>query len=446
MVRQFLRSVFLRSRFFVAGAGVVVLFVLSHFTPVVLPLARTIFVTLVVLTVLDGVLLYRVRTGIQACRETPNRLSNGDVNPLQLSVASRYSFPVRVTVLDELPAQLQIRDASHRITLPPGAERTLRYTVRPTQRGAYEFGAVNVFVRSPLGLVERRFRCADEAVTVPVYPSFLQMRRYELLALSDRLTEVGIKKVRRVGHTMEFDHIREYVQGDDPRSINWKATARRGGLMVNEYRDERAQPVYAVIDMSRVMKMPFAGMTLLDYSINASLVLSNIALQKQDRAGLVTFAHEIDRVVPAERTPGQIYRLQEALYRLDTDFLEADYARLVTHLRRVVRQRSLLVLFTNVETRSSMRRHLPYLRALARRHVLVVVFFENTEVQDLLTVRPEDTESIYVKAIAEKFDYEKREVVREMRQHGIYTVLTPPEDLTANTINQYLTLKARGVI
>lgn len=441
-----LRSIFLRPRFFVAGASVVVLFAASHFMPPLLALARTLLVVLVAGTLLDAALLYRVREGLDAARDTPQRLSNGDANPLAVTVASRYRFPVSVTVVDELPPQLQVRDASFTLTVPPGEERTVRYEVRPTRRGEYDFGVVNAFVRSPLGLVERRFRFEEEAASVPVYPSFLQMQRYELLALSDRLTEIGVKKIRRVGHTMEFDHIREYVLGDDPRTINWKATARRGDLMVNEYRDERAQPVYCVLDMSRVMKLPFEAMTLLDYSINASLVLSNIALQKQDRAGLVTFAHIIDRVVPAERKPGQIYRLQEALYRLDTDFLEADYARLVVHVRRVLRQRSLLVLFTNFETLSSMQRQLPYLQALARLHVLVVVFFENTEMQELLIATPEDTESIYVKAIAETFAHEKRQIVRKLRQHGIYAVLTPPEDLTVNTINQYLRLKARGVI
>lgn len=285
----------------------------------------------------------------------------------------------------------------------------------------------------------------DEAKDVPVYPSFLQMRQYELLAISNRLEEIGVKKQRRIGHTMEFDHVRDYVRGDDPRTLNWKATARRGTLMVNQYRDERAQPVYCVIDMGRVMKMPFEQMTLLDYSINASLVLSNIALLKQDRAGIVTFAHEIGTVLPAERKQGHIYRIQEVLYNLETNFLESDYARLTAHLRRVLRQRSLVVLFTNFETRTSMRRRLTYLRALAGQHVVVVVFFENTELRTLLHSTPQDTEDIYIKTIAEKFAFEKREIVEELRRYGIYAVLTPPEHLTVNTINKYLELKARGV-
>jgi uncharacterized protein (DUF58 family) len=194
------------------------------------------------------------------------------------------------------------------------------------------------------------------------------------------------------------------------------------------------------------MQMPFEGLTLLDYSINASLVLSSIALLKQDRAGLVTFSHEEVRVLPAERRSAQIYKIQEWLYRLRTAFLESDYALLAARLRATLRQRSLVALFTNVETRASLRRRLPYLRALAQHHVVVAVFFENTELRSLLGAAPRDTEEIYIKTIAEKFAFEKREIVKELGRHGIQSILTPPQQLSVNTINKYLELKARGVV
>ena len=440
-----LRALFLTRRFYAALAAVTFLFALAHAVTWLAAPARVALVAFTVLVVLDALMLFGVRSGVVAEREMANRLSNGDPNVIRLSVTQQYRFPIRATLIDELPLQFQQRGATYIRTLPPGALRYVRYTVRPVRRGVYRFGAVLVYVASPLRLLQRRYRFAEQARSVPVYPSFLQMRQYELLALSDRLEEVGVKKVRRVGHTMEFDHVRDYVLGDDPRTINWKATARRGELMVNQYREERAQPVYCVVDMGRAMKLPFEGMTLLDYSVNASLVLSNIALLKGDRAGLVTFANEIDTTVPAERRPRHIYRLQEALYHIETDFLESDHARLAVHLRRTLRQRSLVILFTNITTRSALQRRLPYLRAIARRNVLVVVFFENTELRQVLDARPDNTEGIYVKATAEKFVWEQRAVVEELRRHGVYTVLTPPKSLTANTINQYLALKARGV-
>lgn len=442
---NFFKSLYLSRRFFGALGGMALLFVGGHAAPGLAAVARVGLLVLTALLVLDVLLLYRVRQGVRARRTTPERLSNGDDNELLLHVASRYAFPIRAEIIDELPFQFQIRDAAHRLTVPPGQEQTVRYTVRPVERGDYVFGALNVYARSALGLAVRRYRF-DEGRVTPVYPSYLQMRRYELLAISNRLEEVGVKKMRRIGHTMEFDHVRDYVLGDDPRTINWKATARRATLMVNQYRDERAQPVYCVLDMGRVMKMPFDGMTLLDYSINASLVLANIALLKQDRAGLVTFSHEIGAVLPAARQSGQLYKIQEVLYNLETDFLESDYARLAAHLRRHLRRRSLVVLFTNFETRSSMQRQLPYLRVLARQHVVVAVFFENTDLRALLATTPRDTEQIYVKTIAEKFAFEKREIVKDLSRRGIQSILTPPLQLSVNTINKYLELKARGMV
>lgn len=423
----------------------VVLFVVGFFRPVVLPVARVALAGLGGLVALDTWLLVGRGGRIEARRDVPERLSNGDDNPVRVRLRSTYPFAVQCTVIDEQPVQLQKRDAEASLTLPGGQARTFRYAVHPTERGRYTFGAVNVFATSPLGLVERRFQDARKT-TVPVYPSFLQMRAYELLAASNRLEEIGVKPVRQLGHTMEFDHIREYVVGDDRRAVNWKATARRGSLMVNEYRDERAQPVYCTINAGRMMEMPFGGMTLLDYSINASLALARIALMKQDRAGLITFADRMGPVLPAKRSAGHIQAFQEQLYRLDTDFRESDYARLASYVRSRVRGRGLVVLFTNFTTRSALERQLPYLRALKRHHTVVVVVFENPDLTAQARAAADTVEDIYVKTMAERFAGEKEEVVRTLRQNGCYAIHTPPEQLSTRAINQYLALKARGVV
>lgn len=440
----FLRSLFLTNRFFGGLVALVLTYVAAFFWPVVHPGAHAFAIGLAALLLVElGLLLGG--NDVAAERALPERLSNGDDNAVEIHLHNRADLPLRCTVIDELPVQLQVRDQSFTVTVPPRRERTVRYTVRPTERGRYAFGAVNVYVATPLGLVERRVR-AEAEDEVPVYPSFKQMKKYELMAASDRLEEMGIKKVRRVGHTMEFDRIREYVPGDDRRAVNWKATARQGDLMVNVYQDERAQPVYCVLNMGRVMEMPFEGMTLLDHSINASLVMANIALRKQDRAGIIPFSDEVGPVVPADRKNDQLRRIQERLYRLDTDFLEADYRRLATFVRSNVKRRSLLLLFTNFPAQSSMERHLTSLRVLARRHPLVVIFFENTELTRLMQTPAETTEDVYVRGMAEKFAFEKQKIVRELRRRGIYSILTPPDQLSVQTINKYLELKARGVI
>ena len=153
----------------------------------------------------------------------------------------------------------------------------------------------------------------------------MMLNRYELLAMSNNLTEMGIKRIRRVGNNTEFEQIKEYVKGDDYRMINWKASARRHQLMVNVYRDERSQQIFSVIDKGRVMQQSFRGMTLLDYSINAALVLSYVAMHREDKAGLITFADNMDTFIAPSRQSGQMERLLEALYSQETKFSETDF-------------------------------------------------------------------------------------------------------------------------
>ncbi|MGF7216791.1 uncharacterized protein (DUF58 family) [Spirosoma lacussanchae] len=446
----FFRPLFVSTRLWFTLISFVLLFVAAYAFPFLFPLVQVGVVVFVGLTLLDGWLLFRSEAGLFARREVPDRLSNGDQNPLTVYLENRYAFRVDTEVIDEIPFQFQRRDVLFRAQLQPRETRAIRYELRPTRRGEYSFGAVNVFVLSPLGLLKRRYQF-EQGKLVAVYPSFLQMRQYELLAATNRLNEVGVKRIRRLGHSTEFEQVRPYTTGDDVRTVNWKATARRSdtrgaSLQINAYQDERSQPVYCLIDKGRVMRSPFEGLTLLDYAINASLVLSNIALLKQDRAGLLTFSNHVGQLLPADRRAGQLLKIMEVLYRQKTRFQETDYESLYATVRTNIRQRSLLLLFTNFETVSGMQRQLPYLRRLAKDHLLLVIFFENTELRALLDQPAPDTEAIYLKTIGEKFAYEKKQIVRELGQYGIQTILTSPQNLTANTVNKYLELKARNMI
>lgn len=421
------------------------LLVLGYFYPAVALAGRLMLLAVALLVMTDLLLLFHLPSPVRASRALPKRFSNGDPNPVVIDADSDYPFPLRLTIIDELPYQFQIRNHRFSLQLDARGSGSLRYELTPKRRGAYTFGSLNLYARSPLGLIQRRFRF-EEGREVPVYPSYIQMRQFELYAISDRLQDIGIKKIRRLGHTMEFDQIREYVRGDDVRSINWKATARAGDLMVNQYQDERSQQVYSVIDTGRVMKMPFEELSLLDYAINTSLAVSNIALTKQDKAGIVTFADRSCSIVPAQKKRSHIYRIQEALYNVETDFKESDFRRLLTFMHSKVRQRSLLLLYTNFQTLSGMKRKLPVLQHLASSHLVVTIFFINTELESLIRQTPSNEEELYVKTMAEKFSHEKRQIVKILNKHGIQTILTRPDDLSINTINKYLELKARGLI
>lgn len=375
----FIRSLYFTNRLYLNLAALVCLFVVAFFVPVLLVVAKVGTAVLLLLTLVDLLMLYSNKAGMHASRSMQEKLSNGSDNEIHLYLENRYSFAVRTEVIDELPFQFQKRDTLFQAQIPKGRTHIILYTLRPTKRGSYSFGAINVFAMGPLRLVKRRYRFAQDQ-EVPVYPSFVQMRQYELMAVSNRLHEVGVKKVRRMGHSSEFEQVRPYVAGDDQRTINWKATARKADLMVNSYQDEKSQQVYCLIDKGRVMQMPFEELTLLDYAINASLVISNIALKKQDKAGVITFSDKISNILPAQRKENQLRRILELLYNQKTLYQETDYERLYTTVRHSLKQRSLLLLFTNFETLNGAERQLPYLRALARHHLLVVIFFENTEI------------------------------------------------------------------
>lgn len=438
---NFYKNLFLSRRLF-AGLGVAVfLFLLAFFFPWLSILPYAFFVVLIAIVLADIILLYRQKDGIVASRQAPERLSNGDENEINIKVENRYTFKAGVGIIDEIPFQFQKRDVWFDIKLNPKQQQKVTYHLRPTKRGEYEFGDLQVYVHSFLNLISRRY-VFKQAQTLPVYPSFLQMRKYELMAISNRLNEVGIKRIRRLGNSMEFEQIKNYVQGDDYRTINWKATARTGDFMVNSYIEEKSQHVYCVIDKSRVMKMPFEGLSLLDYAINASLVLSSVAMYKQDKAGLITISDKRGAVIPADNRPTQLNKIMEVLYREKTRYMETNIELLYNTIRNTLKQRSLVVYFTNIESLSSLKRQLPFFKQIARFHKLLVVFFENTELKSLGEQAATDVESIYIKTIAEKFVYEKKLIVKELSAQGIQSILTAPQNLTVNTINTYFQLKA----
>jgi uncharacterized protein (DUF58 family) len=443
--RLFYTDLFFTSRLFMALGGCVALFMLAFFFPwfYIIPLLTFLTVTLLLLA--DLVMLYGTQKGVFAKRHAPERLSNSDDNELGVYVENWYTFSINLGIIDEIPVQFQKRDIWFKTSLKPRQRKLINYSLRPTRRGEYEFGYLRVYVTSALGLIRRRYNFS-QGESLAVYPSFLQMRKYELMAISNNLSEIGIKKIRRLGHSLEFEQVKSYVQGDDYRTINWKATARHGSLMTNSYIDEKSQQVYCVIDKSRAMKMPFDGMSLLDYAINASLVLSNVALLKEDKAGLITVGEKIGAVVPADRRPTQINKILEVLYKEKTRYLETNMELLYATIRNVVKQRSLVVFFTNYESMYALQRQLPFLKRIARFHLLLVVFFENTELKKVSETTADDVEGIYIKTIAEKFAYDKKLIVKELGKYNIQSILTTPQNLTINTINKYLELKARQKI
>jgi len=350
-----------------------------------------------------------------------------------------------VEAIDELPEQFQTRNFALDFALAPLARHEHTYYLKPLARGEYHFGQIHLYITTVIGIIKRRISNSKE-VMIPVYPSIIQMKKYELKTFARTATEYGVKKVRRIGHSYEFEHIKPYHRGDDYRSINWKATGRRAQVMVNQYEDERSQQVYCIVDKSRVMYMPFNGLSLFDYAVNATLVISNIVLGKQDKAGLITFAEKPRTMIKANRSRMQLRNILEALYKENESPVEANYESMYMAVRNIVGSRSLLFLYTNFESSYSLQRVLPQLRKLNNQHLLVVVFFENTEINTRASSQVDTVEDIYTQITAEHYTLTKVQLAQQLKHAGIFSMLTRPENVTVNTINKYLELKSRGMI
>jgi uncharacterized protein (DUF58 family) len=425
-------------------AVLVALFLASYWYNSIYGILWILVFCLAVLVLVEMVMLFST-SGLIANRMVPDKFSNSDLNPVSIKLQNKHPFNIHVALVDELPVQFQKRDFFKELKIQGSERASYSYDLRPADRGEYHFGNLNCFTTTFLRLVRRRYTFNKEQL-VKVYPSFVQMKAYDFLAIDNRRSPLGLKKIRRIGHTIEFEQIKEYVPGDDVRTVNWKATAKQGQLMVNQFQDEKMQPVYSIIDTSRVMKMPFEGLKLVDYAINSALAFSNIALKKKDKVGLIDFSNKLGNFLPAQSKKTYLMAIMEALYNVDTKYLDADYGILQSLVRRKITQRSLLLLYTNFEHISGLQRQLPYLQAISKKHVLVVIFFENTELKSLTQTKAETTSDIMDQTIAQQFAIDKKVILRELQQRGIQAILTTPEDLTVNTINKYLEIKARGLL
>jgi uncharacterized protein (DUF58 family) len=446
ILKKMFLSIFLGKRFYRMMAAVIFLFVLSYPVPFLFNIAVLALALLACAGLFDYLILFTKRTPVSVKRILPERLSNGEENMMHWEIVNHYPFRAAMQLMDEFPEAWQIRDFKLKFLLEPDEKTTLQYTIRPKNRGEYFFGDLYVFAKTPLQLIIRR-KTFSAIESVKVFPGFLLLRQFEFMAHIKDPGNIGYKQVRKTGHSLEFEQIREYVSGDDIRSINWKATGRTGGqMMINVYTDEKSQQIYCIIDKGRTMKMAFEGLSLLDYAINATLSISSVAITRQDRAGFISFGDKAGDFLPANHRATQMAGIVQALYNLDTRFLESDFGFLHKLIKTNITQRSLLILFTNFESLTALGRQLPYLRNIAKKHLLLVVFFENTSLQTLASGQAGSIERLYEKVIAEKFVLEKKLIVKELQQYGIAALLTTPEKLSVDTVNKYLQIKARREI
>ena len=444
MIKPGRNKLFLTSSFFAYGSALVLLFAFGFSIPVLFTVAKLGLACLICCSIADGIILFLPTNKFSARRVIANKIGLSDKTLVKLFIEVETNFSLSGLILEELPFQLQSRGFRIASILINGTNPFV-YSVLPLNRGIYQFGNTNLMINSKLNLIRRRI-VLDTAKNIAVYPSIKQMHEQELLAFSRMNSPAGFRKFNKIGKSYEFEQISLFNEGDDYRNINWKASSKRNELMVNKYQDERSQNFYCIVSKGRAMKMAFNQMSLLDYSINSSLALLNVVLKKYDKAGLITFSDKIGTAIRAENRMGQIQKILESLYKEQERGVEPSYELLFQAINRIIKTRSLLMLFANFENLDMALRAMPYLKRIAKKHLLVMILFQDTELEARANEEGKSIESIYQVTLAKKHLHEKDEIAHIFRKQGIHTLVSKPEDLSSSAIEKYLELKSQGII
>ena len=400
---------------------------------------------LFLITLADAVLL-PPSSAVDVEREIADSVGVGDTVSGQYILRSRWPRQIDAALYDA-PGAGVIRHAAppFAITLPPRSERVVPLELEGRSRGSWPLGRIALRVRTPLGIMQRTLRYPEASARITVTPSVTGVRHYRLLTLQHRMRDLGIRSTRRRGEGTTFSHLREYQIGDDPRHIDWKATARRRQLISREHTVEQGQTVIIAVDLGRMMTQ-FAGeLPRLEYALNSSLVLADIVASSGDRVGIIAFDDAVRAFVPPMGGPGAVVRVREALVPLRATMVEPDYALAFRTLTARHRKRSLIVLFSDVIDVRASQSLIAHTTRSAARHLPLVVALRN---EQLLATAAADTDgrtrALYERAAAEELLQARDEALLRMRRAGVSVLDVAPEAMTAAVINRYLELKARA--
>jgi uncharacterized protein (DUF58 family) len=378
-------------------------------------------------------------------RTAPDRVSLGAAADVRVALAwpgGRHGLRVRIT--DDLPPLL-VREGADvmEVRLPAGREAHAAYRVRAERRGDAAYGDLHLRVLGPLGLVWRQSKVA-RADPLRVQPGVLEVKRYRLLGLRNRLQEAGFRPNRQRGEGGSFESLREYVTGDDPRTMDWKASARRGVPMVRQYEVERRQNVLLAIDAGRLMTQKVAGRERIDFALASALLLADVASLHGDQVGLLVFADRVQQYIPPSRN--SLSMLADALGQVHARMVEPNYPAAFTYLAKQLRRRSLLVIFSDVIDASASAALVAHLSRAAGRHLPLAVALRNPELEATAAQRPADEAGVYRRAAAEELLQVRAHALAAMQRSGVLVADARPQEAVPAVVNRYLEVKRRGLL
>lgn len=409
--------------------------------------AAIIALALIAVAVVADILLLPAKWQLTAERIVPSNVGLGDRERGEYRVRSTASRALRFTLFDALPPVVESpepRGDSH--TISAGGESSLPFTFIARERGEWALGPVVLRIEGVLRLVQRSFRY-EPADSMLVTPSLAGVRQLRLLAIQHRLRDAGIRSIRKRGDGSSFASLREYAVGDDPRHVDWKATARRHKLMTREYTVEQGQTVMIAVDAGRMMTQLAGGVPRFEYALSAATLLASVAVQGGDQVGLLLFDDELRAFVPPARGDKALRGIRRALIPARATLTEPDYATAFRTLATKHRKRSLIVLFTDVIDPRSSQAVIAHTVRSAMRHMLVVVALRNDElVSAAIPTERSSSSNLYASVAAEELLGARNEAIIRMRRAGVSVLDVSPKRLASAVVNHYLELKARGSV
>jgi len=438
-------SLFPSPRLFVLLGGGAVLIGLSPVWWPLLTLGLAVDVLTLALATVDYRLLRQARH-CHATRSHDDVFSLGVRNRVQVSVRNRADIPFHVELGDEYPPEFSSTAERFRFRLEPEAVHRIAYYLTPDKRGNYTFGRLVVRLLTNLGLLCRQRFFSSDSPAVAVYPNLQDVRKYDLLGRRNRLEQMGLRRLRIRGRSLEFDSLRDYVVGDELRHIHWKASAKRGKLVTKEFDIERSQHVMIALDLGRTMASRLDNLTKLDHAINACLLLTHVASFSDDHVGVMGFADEIVGYLPPTKGRRQTGRVAEFLYPLESRLTESDYRRAFLYLGQLCRRRTLIIVLTDLLDPDSSAQLIRNLPPLTRRHLVLCVAFSDYELDQLLAVPPRKPRDLFEQAVAVNLRHDRSLALAALRSRGVLTLDAAPSDLSIAVVNRYLALKQEALI
>jgi uncharacterized protein (DUF58 family) len=436
--------VWVTPRFLYALGAIALLAACAPGVGVFAPLAVAGAAALAAFTVLDAV-WGPPRGDLTVERASGEHLALRASTELTYGVTNRSDRAIRVGIVETHVRTLRFIDDEAVGEVPARARATMVRAVVPVARGADEFGALYVWYENAIGLLRRRME-VQAAQSFRVFPDLSAVQRYGSLHVRNRLIEAGLRKMRLRGGGTEFESLREWVEGDAFRSIDWKATARRGKTMVVHHEVERSQNVMLVLDCGRLMTPRLGEQRKFDYAVTAALSLASVAGLASDRVGVVAFAGQILAATAPRSTRSSIARITDLLYDLEPRFEEANYARAFAYLRAHLHKRSLVVFLTDVIDPLAQASLLAEVGSLARRHLAICVFMNDAAVTAALATPPRTVADAYRSSVALGLEEERRTAAAMLTRTGAIVLDVPAAKLTTALIDEYLRVKQRGLL